>query len=180
MCVHVLWRKRQRNSHNGRKYLIFGFLLLINLSLVGNNNYLAHNVCYVSKYVSVSVSVIDQTDMSGELYSTLRYIGKPEKFPPQGVGTLKRDHRFPLRRNWPHAASAHAVTRSDAHHCHTAAALTCPLWVYCMYIHIKSLLTYSVDRTATYDVVDSLFIKNGVFDILTQIHCDIHTHVIHI
>ncbi len=52
---------------------------------------LTHNVQYVIKYVCIlSMCVEESADRSGELYSTERHIGKPEKFPSQGGGNLEK------------------------------------------------------------------------------------------
>lgn len=84
---------------------------------------------------------LESPDLSGELYITLHYIGKPEKFPPQrGVNIEKRLQVSPeLIGNWSFAASVHAVTTSTCHQCHTArttATLTFTPWVYCIAVYV--------------------------------------------
>lgn len=40
--------------------------------------------------------------MCGELYSTLRYIGKPENFPPQRGGNLEKSAQVPSEQETDH------------------------------------------------------------------------------
>lgn len=52
----------------------------------------SHNLCkYICVYgVCVCMCVLESPHLGGELDSTLRYIGKPEKFPPQRGGNIEK------------------------------------------------------------------------------------------
>lgn len=112
------------------------------------------------RYVYVSrmcVSVCGSQRARGELYSTLRYIGKPEKFPSGvgwgvGVRGLKREHRFAVNRKTDHML---LQSRPSAHLPVSSVTVTLPpRFVACEYtalLHYRQSFKFELVYTADGD-----------------------------